>query len=118
MQKSFARRGPLCLLRRGCATAAATTGAGAALVRLLRLAALCLVRLLVLVTVLLLLLRGLPLLLPPAARQRPSDGIHGLPSSLQIIGPAYSENLLLRLGAAFEAEHQCDFVPAAMRGGL
>ena len=42
----------------------------------------------------------------------------GLPSSLQIIGPAYSENLLLRLGAAFEAEHQFDFVPAAMRGGL
>ena len=42
----------------------------------------------------------------------------GLPSSLQIIGPAYSENLLFRLGAAFEAEHQFDFVPAAMRGGL
>ncbi|MGI9116285.1 MAG: Asp-tRNA(Asn)/Glu-tRNA(Gln) amidotransferase subunit GatA [Gaiellales bacterium] len=41
----------------------------------------------------------------------------GLPSSLQIIGPAYSENLLFRLGAAFEAEHAFDAVPPAMRGG-
>ena len=39
----------------------------------------------------------------------------GLPSSLQIIGPAHSENLLLRLGAAFEAEFAFDPVPPAMR---
>ena len=39
----------------------------------------------------------------------------GLPSSLQIIGPAHSENLLFRLGAAFEAEFAFDPVPPAMR---
>ena len=41
----------------------------------------------------------------------------GLPSSLQIIGPAHADNLLLRLGAAFEAEHGFDPVPPTMRGG-
>jgi aspartyl-tRNA(Asn)/glutamyl-tRNA(Gln) amidotransferase subunit A len=47
----------------------------------------------------------------------PNGLVDGLPSSLQIIGPAHAENLLLRLGAAFEAEHGFDPVPPAMRAG-
>ena len=45
----------------------------------------------------------------------PNGLSEGLPTGLQIIGPAHSENLLLRLGAAFEAEHAFDPVPPAMR---
>ena len=56
-------------------------------------------------------LAGIPALFLPNGL---SDG---LPSSLQIIGPAHSENLLLRLGAAFEAEHAFDVVPPSMRSG-
>ena len=47
----------------------------------------------------------------------PNGLSEGLPSSLQLIGPAHSENLLLRLGAAFEAEHAFDPVPPSMRSG-
>jgi aspartyl-tRNA(Asn)/glutamyl-tRNA(Gln) amidotransferase subunit A len=47
----------------------------------------------------------------------PNGLSEGLPSSLQLIGPAHSENLLLRLGAAFEAEHAFDPVPPSLRSG-
>ncbi|MEY4225489.1 MAG: Asp-tRNA(Asn)/Glu-tRNA(Gln) amidotransferase subunit GatA [Actinomycetota bacterium] len=45
----------------------------------------------------------------------PNGLSEGLPTGLQIIGPAHAENLLLRLGAAFEAEHAFDPVPPALR---
>ncbi|MFM8612364.1 MAG: Asp-tRNA(Asn)/Glu-tRNA(Gln) amidotransferase subunit GatA [Actinomycetota bacterium] len=45
----------------------------------------------------------------------PNGLSEGLPTGLQIIGPAHSENLLLRLGAAFEAEHAFDPVPPGLR---
>ena len=45
----------------------------------------------------------------------PNGLVDGLPSGLQIIGPAFSENLLLRVGAAFEEAIGFDPVPPALR---
>ncbi len=47
----------------------------------------------------------------------PNGLVDGLPSSLQIIGPSHSENLLFRLGAAFEEAHGFDPVPPLLKGG-
>ncbi len=47
----------------------------------------------------------------------PNGLVDGLPSGLQVIGPAFAENLLLRIGAAVEAELGFDPVPPGLRGG-
>ena len=46
----------------------------------------------------------------------PNGLVDGLPSGLQIIGPAFSENLLLRLAAAFEEAIGFDPVAPRLRG--
>jgi aspartyl-tRNA(Asn)/glutamyl-tRNA(Gln) amidotransferase subunit A len=45
----------------------------------------------------------------------PNGLVEGLPSSLQVIGPAHGENAILRIGAALEAEHAFDPVPPRLR---
>ena len=47
----------------------------------------------------------------------PNGLVEGLPSGLQIIGAAHTENTLLRFGAAFEQAIGFDPVPPALRGG-
>ena len=47
----------------------------------------------------------------------PNGLVEGLPSGLQIIGNAHTENTLLRFGAAFEQAIGFDPVPPALRGG-
>jgi aspartyl-tRNA(Asn)/glutamyl-tRNA(Gln) amidotransferase subunit A len=47
----------------------------------------------------------------------PNGLADGLPTGLQIIGPAHAENRLLSIGASLEAAIDFDPVPPALRGG-